>query len=298
VKAALQKLPPGTDAFRWLDEADLTVDRFCDVAVASTYRVREELEERALAASLLAEGALRAVYWKRRPREARRSANENPAHVAPVLPLAGSPVEQLTAKECGLSFAIRPANGLSVGLYLDARDARGWVRAHAKGRTVLNLFAYTCGFGVAALAGGATRAVNVDASRKVLDWGEENTRLNGFSAERRDFVSGDAREWLARLAKKGERFGMVVLDPPSFASVGKARWSAATGYPDLVREAARCLAPGGLVLACCNLDKWKANEFRAAVLRGAPGAKVIEEFGASAVDFAQPSAFKAVALKV
>lgn len=301
MRAALQKrrakLPAGTDTFRWVDEAELTVDLFGEVAVASTYRERPEAEELELAASLLTAGALHAVYWKRRPREARRSANEEAEYVSPRAPFAGTPVEALTAKECGLSFSIRPANGLSVGLYLDARDARSWVRERSRGRTVLNVFAYTCGFGVAALAGGANRAVNVDASRKVLDWGEENVRLNGFVPERRDFISGDAREWLGRLGKKGETFGLIVLDPPSFASVGKTRWSAATQYPELVREAVACLEPGGLLLACCNLEKWNAKEFRAAVQAGAPGAKVIDQFGASAVDFAQPSSFKAVALR-
>jgi 23S rRNA (cytosine1962-C5)-methyltransferase len=200
-------------------------------------------------------------------------------------------------REQGLSFAIRPANGLSVGLYLDARDARAWVRAHARGRTVLNLFAYSCGFGVAALAGAATRAVNVDASRKVLDWGEENVRLNGFVPERRDFIAGDAREWLGRFAKKGETFDLVVLDPPSFASVGKKRWVASAQYPDLVREAMACVAPGGQLLACCNLDKWDAAEFLAVVKKGAGKVKVSDHFGASAMDFAQPSSFKAVALQ-
>jgi 23S rRNA (cytosine1962-C5)-methyltransferase len=304
LKAALQKrrakLPAGTDTFRWLDGevADLTVDLFGEVAVASSYCERTDKEERELAAALVSAASLRAVYWKRRPQEARRSANEEAEYVSPRAPLEGKPVEALTAKEVGLSFSIRPANGLSVGLYLDARDARSWVRQRARGRAVLNLFAYTCGFGVAALAGGATRAVNVDASRKVLDWGEENVRLNGFAPERRDFISGDAREWLGRLAKKGETFGLVVLDPPSFASVGKTRWSAETQYPDLVREAIECLEPGGLLLACCNLEKWDHKEFRAAVQQGAGTAKVIEAFGASAIDFAQPSAFKAVALRI
>jgi 23S rRNA (cytosine1962-C5)-methyltransferase len=294
------RLPAQTDAFRWLDFEwpQLTVDLLGDVAIASTYQARPPDEERWLAAALARVTPLKAVYWKRRPQEARRKANEEAADVAPTEPFFGSPVEAVTVREQGLSFVIRPANGLSVGLYLDARDARAWVRANAKGRSVLNLFAYTCGFGVAALAGAATRAVNVDASRKVLDWGEENTRLNGFDAQRRDFIAGDAREWLGRFAKKGESFGLIVLDPPSFASVGKKRWVASTQYSDLVREAMACVAPDGLLLACCNLDKWSPSDFLAVVKKGAPKAKVTDQFGASAIDFAQPSSFKAVALKI
>lgn len=296
-------LPEETDAFRWIDAElpDLTVDLFGPVAVASSYRHRALGEELDLARAIReAGGGLKAVYWKRRPREARRAANEDAERVAPPLPHAGEPVESLICREQGLAFAIKPPNGLSVGLYLDARDARAWVRAHARGRTALNLFSYTCGFGVAALAGGAARAVNVDASRKVLDWGEDNTRLNGFAAERRDFISGDARDWLQRLGKKKERFGLVILDPPSFASVGKKRWVASAQYPELVREALACVERGGLLLACCNLAQWTDDQFLAAVQEGARGLprRVEARFGASAIDFAQPSAFKAVGLRL
>lgn len=298
-----QRLPEETDAFRWIDGElpALTVDLFGPVAVASSYRHRALGEELELARAIReVGGGLKAVYWKRRPKEARRAANEDAERVAPLLPHAGEPVEHLICREQGLAFAIKPANGLSVGLYLDARDARAWVRANARGRTCLNLFAYTCGFGVAALAGGAARAVNVDASRKVLDWGEDNARLNGFAAERRDFISGDARDWLARFAKKSERFGLVILDPPSFASVGKRRWVASAHYPELVRAALACVERGGLLLACSNLAQWSGEDLLAAVQEGARGLprKVEARFGASPVDFAQPSAFKAVALRL
>jgi 23S rRNA (cytosine1962-C5)-methyltransferase len=302
-KAALARrrarLPADTNAYRGLDGEwpQLTVDLFGAVAIASSYCERSEDEVLDLTAAIAAQGP-RTVYWKRRPREARRAANEAAEQVAPPRPHLGPPVEAPVAREAGLAFSIRPANGLSVGLYLDARDARIWVREHARGRTVLNLFAYTCGFGVAALAGGSIRALNLDASRKVLDWGEANCRLNGFAPEKADFVAGDARQWLKRLAKKREQFGLVILDPPSFASVGKSRWSAATQYPDLVEEALACVAPGGHLLACCNLAQWTRAQFAAVVKEAAPGAKLGDQFGASAVDFAQPSAFKAVALRV
>jgi 23S rRNA (cytosine1962-C5)-methyltransferase len=244
-----------TDAFRWIDRPTYTVDLFAAVAVLSTYA---DVDERALTKELTAQRQLRAIYVKRRPKQAHGADS---AELAPPEPLWGEGVEVLVAQERGMRFEIRPANGLSVGLYVDAADARAWVRAHAAGKTVLNLFSYTCGFGVAAMLGGAVRVANVDRSRKVLDWGERNYALNALKPNRRDFISGDAFEWLKRLKKKGERFDLVVLDPPSFATAERSRFSAATDYPKLLRDAA---ALGGTVLACCNLedapmDRWIAQ---------------------------------------
>ena len=167
----LSRLPTETDAFRWIDGElpDVAVDLFGDVAVLSLYRALSGEDERRLATELCQARPLRAVYVKRRPKEARRAANEQAEAVAPKTPLAGAPVEPFAITELGARFEIRPDNGLSVGLYLDAREARGWVREHARGRRVLNLFAYTCGFGVAARLGGASRAVNVDTSKHILN---------------------------------------------------------------------------------------------------------------------------------
>lgn len=293
------RLPPQTDAFRWVDGElpDVTVDLFGDVAVLSLYREVPAAEEQRLASGLAAARPLRAVYVKRRPREA-RAVDE--ARAAPTQPLQGAPVEALLCHEAGLAFEIRPANGLSVGLYLDAREARAWVRRNARGRTVLNLFAYTCGFGVAARAGGATRAANVDASRKVLDWGARNLELNGFAADRFDLVSGDAFDWLGRFAKKGERFGLVVLDPPGFASTRESRFSAARDYHALVAAAAPVVEPGGLLLALCNVEALDEAAFEAQVRRGLGGCpfEIVERFGASAVDYRQPSTLKCLSLSL
>ncbi len=230
-----------TDAYRLADTATHTVDVFGDVAILSTYG-EVELEP------LLAAIPQATVYLKRRPREARTAVAED---VAPPVPVRGAAVETLVAQEDGLKFEIRPANGLSVGLYVDSAVPRAWVREHARGKTVLNLFSYTCGFGVAALAGGASRVLNLDRSRKVLDWGARNYVLNGFEVSRRDFVAGDAFEWIGRLAKKGEQFDLVVLDPPSFATAARSRFSAARDYAGLVRSVAPLVRQ--TLLACCNL---------------------------------------------
>jgi 23S rRNA (cytosine1962-C5)-methyltransferase len=293
-------LPADTDTFRWVDESELTVDVFNDVAVLSLYRSRSLEEERALAQALIEAAPLRAIYLKRRPREAHRGANVDPEEVAPGLPLAGAPLDAVEAREAGAKFEIRPANGLSVGLYLDARDARAWVRANALGRRVLNLFAYTCGFGVAARLGGAERAVNVDLSRKVLDWGEHNFTLNGFAADRRDFIAGDCFDWLARFAKKREQFDLVVIDPPSFSNTAGRRFRAEANYGELVGAASRVVGAGGALLCCCNLESMGASrlEDQVRVGLGPRTFQTLAAFGASATDFAQPSALKVLAVRV
>lgn len=267
------------------------------MAVLSTYSELEAGDEAKLAADVGEAGALWGVYLKRRPKEARRVANESTEKVAPKLPAWGSEVDAVVVKECGVNFEARPGNGLSVGLYLDARNARAWVRERAQGRTVLNLFSYTCGFGVAARLGGATRAVNVDLSRKVLDWGMRNLSLNDLEADKRDFIAGDCIDWLGRFAKKKEVFDLVVIDPPSFASSGKSRFSAQKDYPRLVEKASKVVAPGGTMLCCTNLELVDVKGFESMVRDGlgARRHRVTDLFGASPVDFAQPSAFKAVA---
>jgi 23S rRNA (cytosine1962-C5)-methyltransferase len=291
------KLPPETDAFRWLDEADQTLDVFGEVGVLSLYRDRRPADEAALAARLAAEASLTSIYLKRRPREAHGT---DAAHQAPAEPIWGPAADRCIVREASAKFEIRPANGLSVGLYLDSRDARAWVRKHAEGRRVLNLFAYTCGFGIAARLGKAARAVNVDLSRKVLDWGEQNHALNGLTVDRRDFIAGDCFDWLARFAKKSEQFDLVVIDPPSFSNADGRRFRAEIDYPQLVAGASAVLAKGGALLACCNLEVMTHRRLSTHVESGLKGrpATQLASFGASSSDFRQPSALKVLAVEV
>jgi 23S rRNA (cytosine1962-C5)-methyltransferase len=267
----------------------LTVDWFDGVAILSLYSALPEKAERALADDLVARIGARSVYVKRRPREARVATKVNRARLAPPLPLAGDPVPELVAKENGLSFRIRPPEGLAVGLYLDMRDPRQWLRSRVRGRSVLNCFAYTCAFGIYAHDGGASRVVNLDLSRRVLEWGEENLRLNGGAPERRDHLAGDALDWFRRFARKGERFDVVILDPPSFSTSKRGVFSAARDYPHLVAAAAPVVSEGGWLVACCNLEDLPGQRFDAQIRKGLEEAgrsgRLIERLGPSAIDF-------------
>jgi 23S rRNA (cytosine1962-C5)-methyltransferase len=223
--------------------------------------------------------ALKSVYLKRRPQEARHAANVHRDWLAPSEPIWGAAVPELTALEDGVPYLIRPGSDLSIGLFTDARPARRWVRAHAAGR-VLNTFAYTCGFGLNAALAGAEVVKNLDLSRKVLAWGGQNYALSGLPRQDHDFIYGDVFDWLTRLARKPQRFDLIVLDPPSFARGPVGIWRSERDYAGLSAQAAALLAPGGTLLALNNHAGVSSSAFERMLLAGAPKLRVQERFGA------------------
>lgn len=242
-----------------------TLERAAEVGILSLYVDLSPAEEAALAAACGEALGLAGVYLKRRPPEARHVANVAREQLSPPGPVWGEARPELLAHEGGVPFLIRPGADLSTGLFSDARPARAWLREHAAGRRVLNTFAYTCGFGLMAQLGGAAEVKNLDASRKVLRWGQENYARSGLEAPDFDFIAGDVFDWLSRFARRGERFGAVVLDPPSFARGQQGVWRAERDYPALVRQAAAVLEPGGLLLALLNHAGVEARRFQALV---------------------------------
>ncbi len=297
-----------TTAYRWVHgRADgieaATVDVFDDVLVLALYA---DSEPGPLVEALVAEHSPRAVYVKRRPRAASRLAPEALRARAPSVPVHGAAVEAVDVLEEGLTFRIRPAEGLAVGLYLDMRDTRAFVRAHAQGTTLLNCFSYTGGFAVAARAGGATSAVNLDLSKRALGWASENAALNGQATLAAEALCGDAFSWLRRLARGGRSFSTVVLDPPAFARGPSGAFSLARDTPALVARAAQVVAPAGLLLACCNQQSLSRERFGALVQRGLAesgrSGRLVARLGASPVDFpegpGEPTGLKVEVLRL
>jgi 23S rRNA (cytosine1962-C5)-methyltransferase len=133
---------------------------------------------------------------------------------------------------------------------------------------VLNCFAYTCSFGLAAWRGGAARAVNVDVSRRYLDWGRANAERNGFAPPATDLIFGDVFDWLRRFGRRGQTFDLVILDPPSYATTRQTRFSVERDYAGLVALAAPLVAPGGKMLACANTHALPSRSFTAMVQAG------------------------------
>jgi 23S rRNA (cytosine1962-C5)-methyltransferase len=264
----------------------VTVDLLGDVLVVSLYA---EADPAPLVEALAELCAPRAVYLKRRPRAASRLGPADLRRRAPEQPAWGSTVEQVDVLERGLCFRIRPGEGLAVGLYLDMRETRSWVRAHARSTTLLNCFAYTGGFAVAARAGGAASAVNVDLSRRALAWAGENAALNGQAVRAGESLAGDVVDSLGRLARSGRTFSMVVLDPPSFSRGPSGPFSLSRDTPHLVAKAAAVLEPGGHLVACCNQESLAPGRFVSLVQRGlqraSRAAEEVARLSASPVDF-------------
>jgi 23S rRNA (cytosine1962-C5)-methyltransferase len=192
----------------------------------------------------------------------RHERDASPAH------LFGEAVpESFTVRENGLLFEISFSHGYSTGLFLDQRDnRRRLMTRYAKtGATVLNTFAYTCGFSVCAAKAGAT-VTSMDLSKKYLEWGKRNFALNGLDPGRHDFIYGDVFGWLKRLRKKGRAFDVIILDPPTFShSKEWGAFQAQMDYGKLVTAALPLLNRNGVILASTNAATWKPEEFFAIV---------------------------------
>lgn len=169
----------------------------------------------------------------------------------------------------------------------------------------MNVFAYTCGFSVAAAAAGA-RTTSLDLSRKYLDWGRRNLAANGVEPVAHDFIFGDAFDWMRRLAKKGRRYDVVLLDPPTFSqSKERGVFRAESDYGELVRAAAAVLKPDGVLFASTNASRLEPERFLGMVRAGLGGAgmEVAEElFVPQAPDFPtcreEPGYLKTVWMRV
>ncbi|HTY41901.1 MAG TPA: class I SAM-dependent rRNA methyltransferase [Thermoanaerobaculia bacterium] len=184
--------------------------------------------------------------------------------------------------ENGLRFVADVGAGQKTGFFLDQRENRSRLRSLAHGRRVLNLFSYSGAFSVAALAGGAARAVDVDASAPALELAREHRRANALDAAEEDFVEADVFDDVRRRAAAGESWDVVVCDPPAFAKKRSDVDRAARGYKDVNRVAMALVAPGGWLLTCScsglvDADLFQKIVFSASLDAGVPFALVARQ---------------------
>ncbi len=276
---------------------DLYVDRLGDYLLAQSSQsiagrqaeLLEQLRERHRAAG---------VYHRLLTKHARgRGAEASP------VPLFGAKAPpSFSIVENGLSYELSLQEGYSVGLFLDQRENRrrllaghiGARFAALPGRRqdepveLLNAFAYTCGFSVAAAKRGV-KTTSLDLSKKYLEWGKRNFHLNGLDPADHDFIFGDVFDWLKRLRRKGRLFDIIILDPPTFSqSKESGVFRAESDYAGLVAGAVGLLKRPGILLASTNAARLDAGEFVREVLDAARqgGRKVLfERFTPQPLDF-------------
>jgi 23S rRNA (cytosine1962-C5)-methyltransferase len=183
--------------------------------------------------------------------------------------LAGDdPPEHIAVREHGMRLLVDVRRGQKTGLFLDQRENRALIRRVARGRRVLNLFAYTGGFSLAAALGGAARVTTVDISRGAVAGARTNFAANDLDPDAHEFVAADAFDHLAACAAEARSFELVVVDPPSFAPRRQALRAAEAAYVKLGAAAIRQTAPGGLV-ACASCSSHVPMDLFLSLLREA-----------------------------
>lgn len=185
---------------------------------------------------------------------------QNADRVAPIL-FRGDPTLPIrtTVQERGLHFEIDFEAGYSCGLFIDQRANRAFLQEAAPER-VLNCFAYTCAFSIAAAAvGGST--VSVDLSKKSLDRGKQNFKLNELSPEDHQFIADDVLEYLPRLSRRNQKFDAIILDPPTFSRGHKGRrWQVEEGLSSLLLNALEVAGREALILLSTNCARLKRRD--------------------------------------
>ncbi len=193
------------------------------------------------------------VYWKHSAKDRGRADAAIVKQMTDPKPVWGKVAEEeLKVVENGLSYLIRPYDGGMVGLFVDQRANRAWIRGISKGKRVLNTFSHTCGFSVAAAAGGASFVASVDVSKKSLAWGKRNFEANGLSMEGHKFYCSDVFDFYARAKRQGLKFDVVILDPPTFARSGKTVFQVEKDMGRLISGAVSLLDGEGTLLVCTN----------------------------------------------
>ncbi|WP_047280699.1 class I SAM-dependent methyltransferase [Pseudomonas lundensis] len=181
--------------------------------------------------------------------------------------LVGEAIDEWTLTEGGLRYRVDLGRKQNNGLFLDMRYGREWVKAHAQGKRVLNLFAYTCGFSVAAIEGGAEHVVNLDMSRAALSRGRDNHRLNGHDMSKVTFLGHELFKSWGKVKSTGP-YDLVIIDPPSFQ---KGSFLLTKDYQRVVRRLPELLSENGLVLACMNDPSLGSDFLIGGVTEYAPG---------------------------
>ena len=272
----------------------LTIDRYADFLMVQLYCEGWRPHLKLLTAVLQELLQPAGIYEKTRPQNTRELEAVSDSKKYGRL-LAGSAAPpRLTVQENGLQFLVALEEGLNTGLFLDQRQNRRDLMPRMAGKRFLNLFAYTGAFSVAAAAAGARQVTSVDVSPGYTDWNRANFSANRLNPKQHRFLVGDCLAKLAELTTAKEQFEIILMDPPSFSTTGKGRFTTRGGTSELVTACLPLLVPGGLLICSSNHQKTDLADYLKELRRGALQAKtelrVIEQHG-QPVDFPYPVTF-------
>jgi len=273
----------------------LTIDRFGDVAVVQVTTAGMEALEELMLAGLDAAIAPATVVLRNDTPSRALEGLKNEVRAA-----KGEMPGRLALTENGVRYFADLAHGQKTGWYYDQRENRAFMAGLAKGRSVLDAYSYAGGFALQAAKAGAREVVALDSSAAALALGEEAAAANKLSG-RTKFVKADVFEELERLAAAGEKFDIVIADPPPFVKAKKDLEPGAKAYRKLARLAASVTAPGGfLLLASCSHnmppDRF-ALECAIGVARAGREASLLRQAGAAADHPVHPMLLETAYLK-
>ncbi len=175
--------------------------------------------------------------------------------------------EMITVRENALEFTVNLVDYIDTGLFLDHRRTREMIFESAAGKKVLNLFAYTGSFSVYAAAGGAAEVDTVDLSANYLKWAQQNMELNGFAGGKSRFIRSDAAAFLKEAGERKKRYGIIVLDPPTFSNSRRmdGTFDIQRDYAGMINRCTSLLERDGAIFFSTNYKKFHFDPGR---LRG------------------------------
>src|SRR6185369_6181620 len=247
----------------------LTVDRYADYLMLQLYSTAWRPHMKVVTQVLQELLSPHGIYEKSRPQKTREleavSDSKNYGRL-----LAGKAAPQrLEIRENGLTFLVSLEQGLNTGLFLDQRRNRRDLMPRVKGKRLLNLFAYTGAFSVAAAAAGAALVTSVDASTGYTDWAKDNFSANRLNLRQHEFIVGDCLAVLSKLAQGGKCYDIILMDPPSFSTTAKSRFTTRGGTSDLAAAALPLLTGNGLLIGSSNHQKVDVADYLKELRRGA-----------------------------
>lgn len=230
----------------------VTVDIYKDNAVIHVFDVLDEDIRKNLEESLKRVVGAQWFFYKNRTKKD--------------IVLPKSVPKEIIINEYGNKFIINLSDYLDTGIFLDHRETRKWIGSLARGKAVLNTFAYTGSFSVYAAKGGAKFTHSVDLSKTYCEWMKKNFELNKMDLKQNWVLRMDTREYFKYARKKHLAFDIIIIDPPTFSRSKEKSFSVQRDHSELINEALQLLTPTGFILFSNNytefsLQKDKLNSF-------------------------------------